>query len=359
MTTIRVMICWSQISGYMAACWRELANQTGIDLAILAFRSGQPGTNAAFTDDVTAGLPIELLSAQQRDNTPLITQKVLAHRPEIVVVPGWLHGPYMNLTREPGLRRTKFIMGLDTPWRGTCRQKLARFRLAFYLKRIDRVICAGERSWQYARALGIPQSKLCRGLYGVDYVRLRPLHERRLGHGDWPKRFLYIGRYAPEKGLDVLIKGYLQYRRSVHKPWPLTCCGAGPSVHLLEGIEGIQDRGFVQPTDMGDILADHGVFLIASRFDPWPLVIVESCAAGLPVVCTEACGSSVELVRSYYNGLSVATEDVAAISTALCWMHRYHERLPEMGRRGQQLASAYSAQAWREQWLPLLRQLSD
>ena len=57
------------------------------------------------------------------------------------------------------------------------------------------------------------------------------------------------------------------------------------------------DRGFVQPADQAAIWAEHGAFALASRYDPWPLVIVEACAAGLPVIHSEACGSAVELVR--------------------------------------------------------------
>ena len=37
---------------------------------------------------------------------------------------------------------------------------------------------------------------------------------------------------------------------------------------------------------------EAGAFLLASRFDPWPLVIVEACAAGLPVVTSTKCGAA-------------------------------------------------------------------
>ena len=54
---MKVLICWSHISGYMAACWRALA-ASGVDLSLLAFRTevAGSGTQAAFKDDVVGGL---------------------------------------------------------------------------------------------------------------------------------------------------------------------------------------------------------------------------------------------------------------------------------------------------------------
>jgi glycosyltransferase involved in cell wall biosynthesis len=92
------------------------------------------------------------------------------------------------------------------------------------------------------------------------------------------------------------------------------------------------------------------VFVLASHFDPWPLVVVESSAAGLPVLCTESCGSAVELVRSYFNGLTVATADIDALAGGMRWMHDHAGELSEMGRRGRELAAAYSAQMWAVRW---------
>ena len=72
--------------------------------------------------------------------------------------------------------------------------------------------------------------------------------------------------------------------------------------------------------------------VLPSRYDPWPLVIVESAAAGLPIVHTECCGSAVECVRNYYSGRGVATENPRELATALRWCHEHHDELPEMGR---------------------------
>ena len=72
---------------------------------------------------------------------------------------------------------------MDTPWRGTLRQRLGRFKIGGYLSRMDRVVVAGERAWQLVRLLGVPEAKIRRGLYGVDYDTFAPLFEHRLAPG--------------------------------------------------------------------------------------------------------------------------------------------------------------------------------
>jgi glycosyltransferase involved in cell wall biosynthesis len=367
---ISLVICWAQISGYMAACWRELARQSEIDLYVLAFDSRRAGANAAFADDVMAGVPCRLLSAEEADNSRLIASLVCERKPAVLAIAGWFHQPYRALLREPDLANTRFIMGMDTPLRlglgQIVKQHINRIRIGSFVRRMDRVFVAGERAWQYAGFLGAAESRLRRGFYGIDYDAFSPLHARRSAqHGGWPKRFLFTGRYESIKGIDVLLDGHARYRELARKadpssePWGLTCCGQGPCRDLIAARagQGVDDLGFVQPGAMPELMSRHGVFVLASRFDPWPLVIVEACAAGFPILCTEACGSSVELVRSHYNGRVVASGDVDALANAMFWMHQNHSRLPEMGARSQPMAAAYSAQVWAQRWTSVVTEL--
>jgi glycosyltransferase involved in cell wall biosynthesis len=267
---------------------------------------------------------------------------------------------------NPALSKAKFVMAIDTPMkydaRGRFRQWAGRMKLRRLLGEIDRIIVPGERSWQYARFLGFDESQIRRGVYGFDYERFGPLLERRLSRpGGWPKRFLFAGRYVPQKGIDVLLEAYAIYRRRhVADAWPLTCSGTGPLIDQVRRATeagGVEDAGFVQPQDQPALWAECGAFVLSSRYEPWGVVVAEACAAGLPVVCTEACGASVELVRSHYNGLTVATGDANDLARGLSVIHAAYDRLPEMGRRGQPLAAAFSADAYADRWAAMFEEL--
>jgi len=352
---IRVVICWSEIVGHMVPCFRRLAAFPGIALLVVARHSVGKNSQFKFKADIVSGINARLLATDEQ-NERTVSRIVTEFEPDVVALPGWGTSYYRKLAFHPELKRAKFLMVMDTPRRDTWRQRLGRYRFGKYFARISKVAAIGERAFQCAKLIGFSEEQISRGaMCGIDYDEFSQAYlQRDSNSGDWPKRFLFAGRYHEAKAIDVLMKAYTSYRESVPDPWPLTTCGTGPLETLINSTPGVENLGFVQPADQSEIYARHGVFVLASRFDPWPLVIVEACAAGLPVVCTEACGSAVELLRTYYNGLTVPTENVEALAGALRYMHAHHTELPEMGLRSMSLAEPFGANFWARRWIEMI-----
>ena len=347
---LKVVFCWSDISGYMAACWRALHHLPEIDVFVIAFAAR---TETAFSDQLMQGIPCRLLDLQERQDTSLVKRLVLNECPDVLVISGWLHKPYCQLTFNSELCNTAFVMGMDTPWRSTWKQHLAPWFLHSYLKRINRVVVSGERSWQYALRLKVQPANIIRGLYGIDYDAWSYLWEQRL-KPHWPRSFLFVGRYTLGKGVDVLIEAYQLYRSQVSDPWTLVCCGQGALASQFPGQPGIDDKGFLQPAEMPTIWKSAGAFILPSRFDPWPLALVEAAAAGLPIISTDACGSAVEVIRPWYNGLIVPQENPKALANSLLTLHQRYVDLPIWGKRSQQLAAPYAVDMWTTRWRELI-----
>lgn len=330
----------------MVACWRKLQAESNFDVFVIAH---QARTQTEFGDGLMKGIPSHLLNENERNDEALIKQLVVNKQPDVIVICGWFLKPYRKLVTSSDLQHVAKIMGMDTPWQGTLRQHLARIVLRSYLKKIDRIVVTGERSWQYASRLGFQPEKIHRGLYGIGYQQWAQLKEKREGK-EWPRSFLFVGRYASEKAIDIFVPAYQQYCSIVDQPWSLVCCGTGPLRKLLTNQQGIIDRGFVQPTEMAQVWQEAGAFVLPSRFDPWPLALVEAAAAGLPIICTDACGSAVEVVRPGYNGEVVAQNSPEQLANAMVHMHERHAELPLWGHRSQQLASPYAAEIWVQRW---------
>ncbi|MEA5583330.1 glycosyltransferase family 4 protein [Nodularia harveyana UHCC-0300] len=347
----KVVFCWSDISGYMTACWRALQAIPEIELFIIAF---QARTQTAFADELMQGIPHCLLDLEERNKAKLIEQLVIEQSPDVIVLSGWFHSPYRQLAFSEQLQDVSFIMGMDTPWWGNWKQYLAPWMLRSYLQRMAHVVVTGDRSWQYARRLGIPLKNISLGLYGIDYQAWSPLWEQR-NQSSWPRSFLFVGRYSHDKGIDILAAAYQQYRREVQDPWHLICCGKGELEFHLRSQPGIENRGFVQPSEMKDIWLNAGVVILPSRFDPWPLALVEAAAAGLPVVCTQVCGSSVEVIRSGYNGIIIPPADDQALAQALVEIHNSYGNLARWGKRAQSFAEPYGSDQWAERWLKIIK----
>jgi glycosyltransferase involved in cell wall biosynthesis len=121
------------------------------------------------------------------------------------------------------------------------------------------------------------------------------------------------------------------------------------------GVSGLEDRGFVQPIDQPAVYESAGVFILPSRHEHWGVVIAEAGYCGLPIICTEECGSAVELVRSYHNGVAITSNSAPAIARGMVWSHAHHHDLPAMGARSKELASAFTAERWADRWTEMFR----
>ncbi|MFM9025638.1 MAG: glycosyltransferase family 4 protein [Planctomycetaceae bacterium] len=350
---MRLAILWTGVTEPMAACWRELAARPDVSLTV--FTELPPAPDTAYRHEVVlAGLDAHVHRADRPLDRTALERQLVEAAPDAMVILGWRSPMCRFAAEHPALAGVPTWIAFDMTWAPTTRKVLAPLVLGRYLRRFTGAIVPGERSAAYAAWLGFAESRIERGsMYGVDTAARAEEFVTRSSLAAWPRRFLYAGRYAREKRIDVLVAAYRRYRSLVRDPWELTCCGMGPDARLLAGVEGIRDLGFVQPAEMPRLRAEHGAFVLASDYDPWPFVITEAVASGLPIACTSACGNTVELVRSWFNGRIVAPGDVAGLTQALAWLHGRGADLKWIGERGMPLVAPYAKEAWADRILAI------
>jgi glycosyltransferase involved in cell wall biosynthesis len=340
-----IVFFWTGVSSPLAACWRALAAKPGVRLIVYLELPDQADT-AYRHEPLLAGVEHRIRRAGDPFDRRAFAAEVAALEPDVCVVLGWRSRMCRAAAESPALAAIPKIFAFDMVYTPSLRKLLAPIVLRKYLRRFRLAFVPGERSAAYARHLGFPEAAIEKGLVGIDMAPYEQAQRERQALPAYPRRFLYVGRYVRDKAIDVLVAGYRRYRERVAEPWPLTCCGIGPESGRLAGVEGIENLGFVQPADLPAIYGRHGAFVLASRVEVWGFVLMEAVAAGLPVVCTRACGASVELVRSYFNGQTCEADDVAGLAAALEWMHAHEAELSEMGARGVPLAAAYATDVW-------------
>jgi glycosyltransferase involved in cell wall biosynthesis len=347
---MKIAFCWSNISGYMVACLRELASRHGVDV-LGVFPEIRSTTNTAFDKETYAGVNIHWTSPH--DSTAHLAGTIGNFHPDVIVISGWNNAKYRAIARSTQFSQATKILAIDNQYSASWRQSLGRLACWRLFQSFAGIMVPGERSWQLARFLGFAESQIIRGTYGIDYDSFKRAHDSRR-QSSWPRQFAFVGRLVEAKGIDILVSAYQEYRRRVSSPWTLTVCGKGPQQSLLKNQPGIEHRGFVQPRDLPDVLADHGAFVLPSRNEPWGQVIVEAAAAGLPIICTEACGAGVELVHNGFNGQKIPTGKDRALIEAMRWMHDHADQVPLFGNRSSELAAAYSAERWADRLLTWL-----
>jgi len=353
---MRIAILWTHASGYSAACWRDLQATDGITLKVWAYSSKETASNAPFDEALLLeGIDCVLLDARQAEDFQFLERAVCDYRPDVVLVSGWSNRAYRKLMASADLKCGTKIMGMDNPWSGTWKQYATCWLRNRYVKRFDYIWVAGERTRQFAKRISRTTS-IRDGVYSFDSSAFSgSLQKRRLQAADWPKRFLYVGRYVESKGLRQLLKAYDRYRRNVTDPWELHCCGAGPLEVLFGNRVGVRNLGFCQPRTLPNVFDSAGVFILPSRYEPWGVVVAEAMAAGLPVIASDACGATVELVRDNYNGFVFDPSNGVELLERMLWCHDNRNRLFTLSQNAIASASAFSSGLWAERLVSIVR----
>jgi hypothetical protein len=124
-----------------------------------------------------------------------------------------------------------------------------------------------------------------------------------------------------QKGFDLLLEAFAGVAAK-YPDWTLDIFGRGSRQEALE--RSVTDLGLVgqvrinAPTDrLGERMRDASVFVLSSRFEGFPLVLLEALTAGLAVVSFDCPTGPGEILTDGTNGLLVAAEDVPAFAAAL------------------------------------------
>jgi glycosyltransferase involved in cell wall biosynthesis len=139
--------------------------------------------------------------------------------------------------------------------------------------------------------------------------------------------WLWAGRMSLEKSLDVLMAALAQIPPSQN--WRLCLVGDGPQEAEIRAqcqALGLGERvhfwGLLPPPEVYTLMAAADAFVLPSRFENMPLVLLEALQMNLPCVVTPV-GDSWALVGEGPQapaGLAVPPEDAAALAQAMTLM---------------------------------------
>jgi glycosyltransferase involved in cell wall biosynthesis len=338
---MRIAILWQGMSGYMHAAFSKLVER-GVEVRLLHRVEDE---HAPYDpESVTTGLHA---TAWRGAPTPELVEHTLAELdPHAVIVSSWhIHAYRRAVRRRRG--RTVRLVTMDNQWWATPKQILGVATARWAIQpAYDAAFVAGDRAADFARRLGFRDERIIHGLYTGDQPRFAAVAGARDGALP-PPAFVFVGRLVDVKGIDVLAAGYRRYREMVSDPWPLLVAGTGPRADLLAGAPGVEQLGFLQPSDLPDLLARAGCLVLPSRFEPWAVVVHEAASAGLPVIATYVCGAVGRLVLDGYNGVVISPGDSEALAQGLARVSQAPEAARRaMGEASRSLAAQFSPDRW-------------
>jgi glycosyltransferase involved in cell wall biosynthesis len=135
-----------------------------------------------------------------------------------------------------------------------------------------------------------------------------------------PPTILSVGRLSAQKGYDTLLRAFSQVRKI--KAARLLILGEGEERPALEAL--IHQLGIEQFVSMPGFVRNpypymckSSLFVLSSRWEGLPGVLIEALYCGVPLVSTDCPGGAREILADGKYGCLVPVDDIDAMSQAM------------------------------------------
>lgn len=175
------------------------------------------------------------------------------------------------------------------------------------------------------------------------------------------KRVVTIGRYAYQKGYDLLLQAWAEVEKHF-LDWTLDIFGMGDQTEYRElmadlGIDTNRCHLNGPVEDVTKTYLDSSIFVLSSRFEGFGLVLVEAMASGLPVVSFDCPVGPDEIITDRVDGLLVPSGDVQALCEKLMALMADENQRRLLSRQARLTAQRYDMAAIANQWTTLFEKV--
>jgi glycosyltransferase involved in cell wall biosynthesis len=194
------------------------------------------------------------------------------------------------------------------------------------LRRMDAVVCVSNAQADKVRRAGVPEAKIAviHNAVGAEAFT-EPCADARQEMSSWfktPPRWIIgaAGRLSPEKGFEVLIDA--AQRVNAERPGAgFVIFGDGPMREELQQLiaaRGLQSNfvlaGFRK--DVQRFLPSFDIGVMSSHTEGLPIILLETCAAGVPSVAT-AVGGIPEVIEDGRTGYLAPAGDAMQLAARI------------------------------------------
>ncbi len=218
------------------------------------------------------------------------------------------------------------------------------------LKLSDKVIALTEFLKEFAMKMGVDERKILVIPILMKEEKLRPeaydAEALKAKMGLSGKIVLFVGRLAPEKNVDILIRAFKGVLEELGDA-TLLIVGGGPLKPRLRELckeLGIANRvrfvGVVPREQVPEFLAIADVFVLPSTSEGLPKALLEALAMAKPVVATAAPGI-IDVIKHGREGLLVPIRDVERLKRALLKVLKDEELARRLARNARETFKRY------------------
>ena len=177
------------------------------------------------------------------------------------------------------------------------------------------------------------------------------------------KTALFAGRFTYEKGVSRLLEAW-KIVTDKRKDWTLRLVGEGNQKETLIkqcktlGIENyVVFEGMTK--NMVKEYCNSSLFLLASRFEGFGLVLAEAMQCGVPCVSFDCLYGPADIINNEKNGILVENGNIEKFAEAVLKLIDDEELRKNMGMAAIEKAKSYLPENIMPQWIELFNQLAN
>lgn len=173
----------------------------------------------------------------------------------------------------------------------------------------------------------------------------------------YSKIVLAVGRLAKQKGFDYLLQAWLQVTQSA-PDWQLIIVGEGEERESLS--QFVADNNLADTVELvgntdnvQKYYEQAAIFCLSSRFEGFPMVLLETLSFGLPVVSFD-CDTGPAEVLDGTDSILVSVNDTTQLASSLVALMNDDDKRKEISRKSKDKAKLYQLASIINQWFYLL-----
>lgn len=226
-----------------------------------------------------------------------------------------------------------------------------RNRIARTVSRLDAFIVLTESDCRDWAAL-VPGVRFIYNPVTVSSDRLAPLES---------KTVVALGHFVPQKNYPDMLQAWKTVH-SKHPDWTLKIYGDGKLRPMIEKMvrRNFPDGGVILKGRTEDAVSAYlgsSMLLLSSRYEGFPMVLLEASRCGVPAVSYDCPKGPAEIIGNSECGILVPAGDVSTLADGVCRLIENPDLRKQMGAAAAQKCIHFNQESILAQWQALWDEL--